>query len=625
MNLNIDSGYPRAVLLGVDDQSTAQAVYEPPRDAQHTPLFLLRTERGPTELTILNSSQFTNIYGERSVEVNSTYHTHQTEALKTCIATGNASIAVKRIVGDTAHRASYQLYLEATPTQSLKYTIKDHTTAEVQSTSILQVMASSVGFWGNEYAIAISPADAKTQMLLASRYQGFVYELRIYHVDPYSKRKTPIYNNYGDTVCLFSLNPDTREMTQNPYFLSTVLADNYQKTEDRLQTLFTEVSVNQDVLNDFHAYLKSQNLTDKTRYWDYDILGTGGLLMAPELAQNFKGGHDGYTTSIDNVVSARVADLEIYDDGVRMYFSQMDDTHPIGDMARYPISAVYDTGFSMLTKLSFRNLLAIRSDVYVGLSTFMVADHYLDIDETQAFGYNTAVSQDDAIAQATRLRTAFYLQPESELFGTATMRALLTIQSGIRLSSGYNQRQSIIIDIVEKISRYMGAGDGSWKSQFAFDQAPLNELSGWSNVNYTYRSRELKETCWDAGITWVENKGTHKLFYPAFQTVYPDDTSTLNNIFTMMACCYLNKVFHRAWAHVSGNSRDPDEVLIEDINGIIENEVIGKFDNRFIIVPESKFTPTDHERGYSWTTELSLYSNVTRTTGIYKLTTQRLT
>lgn len=55
------------------------------------------------------------------------------------------------------------------------------------------------------------------------------------------------------------------------------------------------------------------------------------------------------------ISSNRVANLEIYDDGVRQFFESLDDNSPLGDLAKYPISTFYDTGFSMKTKMKIRN------------------------------------------------------------------------------------------------------------------------------------------------------------------------------------------------------------------------------------------------------------------------------
>lgn len=624
--MNINKGFPRPILNGVDDKSTAQVTYESIADSQHLPLFLLRTEKGPVGVTIVNASLFMGVYGSETTEINSPYHTHQTEALKAAFAAGNSTIAVKRIVGANTSRSELNIYLDTVADQEERYRVVTEVTSTDPSLyeTLITIPAKHIGQWGDEYGVSICPADKNIQMTNGARYNGFIYELRVFKRDKTTGRKTPVFSNYRDGRILFTLNPDTAYSTENPYYLPTVMQDMFGSEDNESLGLFDTVTVNQSMLTNLHAFLKSKEKTHQEHFWTYDILGTGGLIMAPDLVRNMEGGHDGYNDEDKGYVTNRVSNLQIYDDGVREYFKSMVDGHELSDGAKYPISTFYDTGYSMKTKLAIRNLMAIRPDVWIGLSAFMVADHYIDIDNTEAFEYESSVSQDDAINIATRLRTAFLLHPESEVYGTPTMRVILTIQSGINTVSGFNRRQSLIIDILQKVSRYLGAGDGIWKTQYAFDESPLNELSGWVNVNYTYRSNALKETCWDFGIVWVENRGTHSLFYPAFQTIYPDDTSTLNNIFTMMGCCYLNKVVHRVWAQVTGNARDPDALLADKISTLVEKEVVGRFDNRFTIEANTEFTPADKERGYSWTTSISIYSNVTPTVGVYKITTHRM-
>ena len=626
--MNIESGFPRPILQGVDDKSTAQVTYEPISDSQHLPLFFLRTRKGPPGVTIVNGGLFSTIYGSESLDLNTSYHNHQTEALKATLGAGNASVAIKRIVGPNPKFSEYNIYLDTVKDLNgetqYKVTTTTKNTDPTKVNSLIKVSAKHVGDWGDEYGLSIVPAHPTIQMVNAAKYNGFIYELRVFKRDKSTGRKSLIYTNFREDKVMFSLNPDAPDSTSNPYYLTNVVERVFGNEDNPELNLFKKIEVDTDMLSNLHALLGNQKKTTANSLWSYDILGTGGLVMASDLVTNLSGGNDGYNDENKGYVTNRVSNLEIYDSGVRLYCESMVDGHEVCDMAKYPISNVYDTGFSLKTKLSFRNIMAIRPDVWIGLSAFMVANHYLDIDGSEAFEYESTVPQDEAINIATRLRTAFMLHPESEVYGTPTMRVLLTIQSGVHKKSGYNRRQSILVDLLEKISRYLGAGDGNWKTQYAFDEYPTNSLKDWTNVNYTYRSNQLKETCWDFGIIWVESNGTSSLFYPGYQTIYPDDTSTLNNIFTMMGCCYLNKVVHRVWAQVTGNGKDPDTLLADKISTLVEKEVIGKFDNRFKIEANTEFTPADKERGYSWTTSISIYSNVTPTVGVYKITTHRM-
>ena len=63
----------------------------------------------------------------------------------------------------------------------------------------------------------------------------------------------------------------------------------------------------------------------------------------------------------------------------------------------------------MRTKLALRNILRLRPDVIVGLSSFMVANHYEDIDGSIGFEYYYNDSQENAIAIASSLKSAFSL------------------------------------------------------------------------------------------------------------------------------------------------------------------------------------------------------------------------
>ena len=628
MNQTLYSASPRPILTGVDDMSTAQLTYEMLEDSQHLPLFLLRTKKGPEEILVTSMSRAAEIYGSESFEPTSEYHTHQTQALLAAARGGNATIAIKRILGADPTKSKLTIQVETTSENqsvSSKVVVKQASdTKNKQYTPLITFEALSFGSDANSLCINIVPGDATVQMLNKTRYNGFVYEFRLSRYDEVTKRYTPIYTAYNDIRCLFSLNSDTSSGDENPYYLPTVIKEMYGREDIPEASLLSDVKVNLDAIANLHLYLNGLNLTSQSTFTEYDILGLGGLTMSPLLNHTFSGGSDGYLGNDSGFVSNRVANLEIYDDGVRQFFDSLDDNSPLGDIAKYPISTFYDTGFSMKTKMKIRNLIALRQDVWVGLSAFMVANHFKDIDGTEGFTYHYGDTQESVIATTSALRAAFFLQPESLIYGTSTMNCIIVMQSGIYNASGFKERQSIIIDLIEKISRYIGAQDGNWKMQYAFDQSPMNELRGWSNVDFTYRSKAVQETCWDIGITWVQNKTTSALFYPAYQTIYPDDSSTLNNIFTMMACCYLKKVVYRVWAQVSGNGRDPDTILADKVNVLIEREVSGKFDNRFTIQPNTYFTYLDNERGYSWTTDINIYSNVTKTVGVYKITTHRM-
>lgn len=627
MNPSIKSAFSRAVLLGTDDASIETIPYEPVIDTQHVPLVLLRTEKGPEGITILPTSMFTSVYGDLSTETNGLYHNHQTEVLNAAARSGNSTIAVKRMLGESAVESKLRMYVKATVIEqaTTEFTVVDKTpTVEnVNYYELFSIAHNSKGPHGDEYGVSFLPADSKTQMLYSKRLNGFVYELRLFRRNPATNQRSLIYTNFNDEKAYFTFNPNTATMESNPYYLPNVINEMYGNEEDTKLNIFGKVTIFEDAFAALHLGLKENKLTTASNYWDYDILTAAKLIMAKELVYSFVGGKDGYNTAEENFVTMKINLLEEYDNLVYTYLSNLDEDDEISNIAKLPFSIVYDSGFSMRTKLALRKILGLRPDVVIGLSTFMVANHYEDVDGSTGFEYVYSNDQALAIATASALKTAFALYPESTVHGTATMRAFITIQSGLLPKSGYSGRQSIIIDLVEKLSRYMGAGI-SWNDQYAFDTSPINEVTDWINVNFTYRSEAMKETAWDAGVIWLENKDTTTLFYPAYQTIYPDDTSVLNNIFTVMACSYLNKVAHRVWANVTGNEKDSDEMIVARINDLIESETLGIFDGRFEITANTYFTPADNARGYSWTTEIEIYAHVSKTVGTYKITAHRM-
>lgn len=625
MNPVIKSAFPRSLLLGVDDASIQTIPYEQVQDTQHIPLLFLRTEKGPEDLTIIPTSLFSAIYGDGTIEPNGLFHTHQSEVLTAAAANGNATIAVKRMLGSDACRPSVKFYTKVTTDgNDLKATVVTKTTDEQSSNfyELISIEYNTKGRYGEQYGISIAPADNKTQMLYSRTLNGFVYELRLFRKDPLSQQRNIIYTNNNDDKALFCFNPNNVYSQDNPHYLINVIKEQFNSEEDSNLDTFGKVTIHDDAFVALHELLKKNGLTNSDNYWEYDILSTAKITLSKDLVYNFSGGSDGYNITSSNYVSMKINILEEYDAMVYNYLSNLTEDSDIANMAKFPLSIVYDSGFSMRTKLAMRNILRLRPDVVVGLSTFMVANHYEDIDGSIGFEYSYNDSQENAIALASSLKTAFALIPESQAHGTPTMRSFITIQSGINTKSRFNVRQSIIIDLVEKFSRYMGQSI-RWNPQAYFDGSPNNELKGWVNVNFTYRSASLKETAWDAGIIWVENKDTSTMFYPAYQTVYPDDTSVLNNVFTVMACCYLNKVAHRTWATVTGDSKIAPSALVDKISDIIETETNGIFDNRFTIKANTYFSAADNVRGYSWTTDIELTSEVAKTVGIYKITAHR--
>ena len=257
-------------------------------------------------------------------------------------------------------------------------------------------------------------------------------------------------------------------------------------------------------------------------------------------------------------------------------------------------SIIYDSGFPLETKYALCSFIAVRKDTFVALGTHEVG------------GQKLTASEDNSLAIALRTRLQFY--PESDYFGTPVMRGMIMGRSGKLRSSQFKERISPLIEIAIKSARYMGAGNGIWKAGKNFDGAPGSILDYVYDISVPYTPVSVRNRDWDAGLNWVQSYDLRSEFIPAMKTVYNDDTSVLNSYLTAMAICEINKICERAWRYFSGVSYLTNGQLAQRVDNFIREAVQGKFDDRFIIEPETYYTNADEQRGYSWTTRVKIYA-----------------
>jgi hypothetical protein len=317
-------------------------------------------------------------------------------------------------------------------------------------------------------------------------------------------------------------------------------------------------------------------------YHSYQILSGAGTVRFTESATVYaRGGADGTMTNavFDALVSAEVLEY----------------ANPLSvlqDMAKYPEAIIYDSGFGLQTKYDLMSVMALRKDIAVALTTFTVG------------GKTLTASEDSALALALRTRARNY--PESEFYGTSTCRCVIVARSGKRISSQFTKPLPLIIEFAAKAARFMGASNGKWKSVYGMDQDPNNLVADFTDVSVTFTPLTVRNGDWANGLIWVEHMGRQSLYFPAFKTVYDDDTSVLNSFITMMACVELQKVGDRARRKYSGNSKLTAGQLIERVNEYVVENTVGRFDDRFIIQPNTYYTAADIARGYSYTLAIKI-------------------
>jgi hypothetical protein len=283
--------------------------------------------------------------------------------------------------------------------------------------------------------------------------------------------------------------------------------------------------------------------------------------------------------------------------------------YPLLDSARYPLSVVYDTGFSLDTKKAVITLLGQRKDISVACCS------------QDILAPVNSISEETSVA--TALRAFARLIPESTIWGTPVCRMTLIGHTGKKNFSRYKYDVPLIMELIEKRSKYMGAGTGKMKTRFAYDIYPTNRVESMTKINHPWKPDLTRSRDWELGLNWVQYADRQELFFPAIQTIYDDDTSVLNSDINMLIAVDVVKQSEEVWRRMTGNTSYTNEQFIERCNAELLKLVEGRYDNRVTIVPTTYFTEADEARGYSWTMDIVVYMNNMKTVGTMNIITRR--
>lgn len=364
-------------------------------------------------------------------------------------------------------------------------------------------------------------------------------------------------------------------------------------------------------------------------YWTFDTSKSvkfGGVNFGENSLIYAEQGSDGLEVDAYNQPDM-LKNLKIFDDGVYAVC----DTFGSGpvkylDVAKYPFGFIWDSGFSMNTKKKLVVPMSRRKDIFAFTASQAVAEYDDTANPTvNNWYYNPAMNtSNEEVTAATTLRGVILSTPESFIDGTPACRAAIVGRAGTLINHPYKGFLPLTIDIAAKVARYMGAGNGRWTPGASFNSEERNIVTLFENVNITYQNDTTYDNEWDSGLIWVQNFDRQSLFYPAFQTAYPDDTSVLNSIFTVFAACELERVGQAVWRSLSGRDDLTNDQLIDLANRKVNQMVEGRFDNRYVIVPEAFVTEADVQRGYSYGMNIHLYANNMKTVMNFTVVAHRL-
>ena len=281
-----------------------------------------------------------------------------------------------------------------------------------------------------------------------------------------------------------------------------------------------------------------------------------------------------------------------------------DSNSEVQDMAINVESIFYDSGFSYDRKKKLADFIRLRKD------TALVVGTYVDGEDP--------VSISTIRGRATALQNFLKLAPESTYYGTSTCRAVVIGGSGI-VRDGTGVRVPLTYELLDKASRYMGGANGKWDDTQKFDTYPGNSVKLLTSVEPSFIPKGIKPLLWNAGLVWAQPYSRDEFHFPAWQTVYDDDTSVLNNFLTVCACGYLTKLAYQTWRNFVGYSGGSDATFLQEVDADLTARTDGIFGPGFTVICKAEITASDERYGYVWHTTAQIYSPTMKTVNIFTI------
>lgn len=432
-------------------------------------------------------------------------------------------------VGDAGNRAGFRFYYDLL----------------AQDEDVLEATKSLI-FSFSAYE---KPYDSDIAAVLRDRYQNSVvsFVMKPDQVDKRSSRrisaKDILKNNYVTTGV------GNTQVSSLPFSIH-FYADNFKIIGELVKTYETNSA---DITDGWMADILScvdQN-GNPYHHTVLDISGSDYALMSEISTHYFSGGDDGDLTD------------EKFEELYRQFLS-MDLIPEVQDYARYPITHLYDVGYSFDTKMAAAKWMANH-------------DHSKYVWACQDDGDLFTMEQAVSAGQAIRTRAA--MTPESEFWGTGACRGDIFAQSDYLNDSTVNFPIPATYWICMKRSMYHNTtyikgepkGEGN-------HEVTIFQGSGW--VPYTPGQKQL---LWENGLNYYEVKNMVEFFYADLRSIYKEDSSLLSNVMFTDVVVYSKYITDKIWAKYAGVEK-PLESLYSSVKDSMEAELYKTFGQKYRFV-----------------------------------------
>lgn len=646
--LPITNDLPRTIIRGFKDESGAPLVFEEDALPIHLPLIFGFAEWGPhDELVLCGGSGFNTMFGINTLDQSKPFATHTGEIINAMAPAGNLFF-YRRFLGEGAKRASGRLSVEVvnekitqyernidgtflldadgqlqetgTPVDGKKLRwVLTEATAFGQANPAEGTLVSSEGAVSKRYPIMDIPGrffgarggnlgfrlQAPTSRSNVASNTEDAYDMGSFLFRFFSVKRADEFSTstiqstrQGEQYVDFSFKKGAMSpTTMRKYFIDDVLNASYETTDPELfdgygsfdkihvyhanmATVLEELKVAEEAFQDIEDKYLLNPLTgvnlEGISYYAIQVedVSNNGLLFTENSSHFLLGGSDG-TMGPDKLDELTEAELNAFEDGEIPYM----------DMAAFPFSCFYDSGFGMKVKRALPALYA-RPDMY-----FVAA--------TQIAGKKLNTSSEDSSVAAS-LRALYRSVPESTHFGTGACRGVVLAHAGVLIGSSFEGVLPFTIAFARKCAEYMGAATGFMNPNARFSSAPGNVVADYRDHNVKFRKESARSEDWKNGLVFAQTFGMRSIFWPAIQTIYDDKTSILSSFFNMAICCNLTRVGERAWRWFVGDDQRTREEFLRDVRLYVTEETTGRFDDRGQVEPLAYYTEMDDTLGYAW-------------------------
>ena len=412
-----------------------------------------------------------------------------------------------------------------------------------------------------------------------------------------STTASPITNLYGSDAIDFSFK-DTAiyNRTAYEYAFSKQIENQYVNQNTGESVLPYEIHIYSNYVEEAGQLVldKSSELTNTSPYQidlisGKDINGnfyrhfevsTGSALVVNASVVNYcTAGSDGVTTftKLDTLVKEWL----------------LGDNHgEFTNLYQHPMTHFYDPGFTMDTKMALFNMLDLRDNFKIDVST---QDITLPLN-TQA--------EDLSTGQA--LAFAAQLHPESSITGVGSHRVGVYAHAGRLVGS--DSYTDIVPFTYNRLVQRRDL-DGGLYVKGSSAGLPNSQVTLFQKPNWTADDDYIRSLAWAGAINVVMHASRTVFFYPSLRTVYNNDTSLLSDDEISDRILYGFKIARRVWATYSGVRRSGQK-LFSTIKQEIDREMSAAFGTDDVTVTSTVFqTAEDSNLGYSISINLNFRGN----------------